>query len=195
MDASTNENPHPDELSAGAAGLPRLWIGYVLGAATLVAEMVAIELHPELAKGGSLNLPLYLFLALFVGWIYWLVCVYQFHQVMARIPGWRHPISPGRAVGFHFIPFYNLYWVFRWPAEIARFVNVRMQKPLMKPYLVGAAVFAAVLVRLVLEPGLGLILLFIAASYISECLKRALALPPPEAGAPPGRSESPHEEQ
>lgn len=195
MDASTNENPHPGELPAGAAGLPRLWIGYLLGVATLAAEMVAVELHPELAKGGSLNLPLYLFLALFVGWVYWLVCVYQIHQVMARIPGWRHPISPGRAVGFHFIPLYNLYWVFHWPAEIARFVNVRVRKPLMKPYVVGAAVFAAVLVRLVLEPGLGLILLFIAASYISECLKRALALPPAEARALPEDSGSRHEEK
>jgi hypothetical protein len=186
MAASTNENPQQGAMPAGAAALPRIWVGYLLGLATLVAELVAVELHPEFAKGGNPIPPLYLFLALFVGWVYWLVCVYQFHQVLARIPGWQHPISPGRAVGFHFIPFYNLYWVFRWPAEIARFVNLRMQKPFMRPQVVGAAVFAAVLVRLVLDPGLGLILLFVAASYISQCLKRAMALPAPGAA---GRQE------
>jgi hypothetical protein len=180
-------------MPAGAAALPRIWIGYLLGAATLAAELVAVELHPEFVKGENPILPLYLFLALFVGWVYWLVCVYQFHQVLARIPGWRHPISPGRAVAFHFIPFYNLYWVFHWPAEIARFVNVRMQKPFMKPQVVGAAVFAAVLVRLILDPGLGLILLFVAASYISQCLKRAMALPPPRASMTTEDSESAHE--
>jgi hypothetical protein len=182
MEPSTNESPQLHERPAGGAGLPRIWVGYLFGVATLIAELAAVALHPEFAKGENPIPPLYLFLALFVGWIYWLVCVYQIHEVMARIPGWRHPISPGRAVGFHFIPLYNLYWVFHWPAEIARFVNWRTQKPVMKPQVVGAAVFAAVLVRLVLDAGLGLILLFVAASYISECLKKAFAMPLPGSG-------------
>jgi len=188
MDTPANANPH--SVLPAVPGLPRIWIGYLLGVATLVAETIAFEMHPEFAKGENPIPPLYLFLALFVGWIYWLVCVYQIHQVMARIPGWRHPISPARAVGFHFIPLYNLYWVFRWPAEIARFVNARVQRPFMKPHVVGAAVFAAILVRLLLDPGLGLILLFVAASYISQCLKLALAIPPPAAPAQPASESS-----
>ncbi len=41
---------------------PRIWIGYLLGVATLIAEMIAITLHPELAKEPLLIPPLYLFL-------------------------------------------------------------------------------------------------------------------------------------
>jgi hypothetical protein len=174
------------ERSVGAAKLPQLpliWIGYLLGIATIVAEFVALSLHPELAKEGGIP-PLYLFLVSFVGGVYWLVCVYGYHVVMAQVPGWKHPISPAKAVGFHFIPFYNLYWVFKWPQEIARFVNGRLQQPVMKPVAVGVAVLAALILR-ILDPGFGLILLFFPMSYLSECLRRAFAAPHNPPGAWP----------
>lgn len=177
MNFSHQQMPARAALSDALPPLPRIWVGYLLGIATIVAEFVAVTLHPEMAKVGAIP-PLYLFLAVFVGGVYWLVCVYQYHVVMARMPGWKHPISPARAVGYHFLPIYNLYWVFKWPQEIARFVNWRLQRPLMKPQAVGLGVFAAFVVRFVIDPGLGLILLFVAAAYVSECLRRALAAPP-----------------
>lgn len=153
-----------------------------MGIATMVAEIVAVQLHPELAKGPAVIPPLYFFLAVFIGGVYWLVCVHQYHVVMNRIPGWKHPISPARAVGFHFIPIYNFYWVFKWPQEIAKFVNWRLGRPLMKPQMVGLSVLAAFVVRFVVDPGLGLILLFVAASYVSVCLRYALLSPHETAG-------------
>jgi hypothetical protein len=177
MEFWNGENVPREAEPAALPHLPQVWIGYLFGVATIVAEIVAVELHPELAKGGFNIPPLYLFLSAFVGGVYWLVCVYQYHVMLAHIPGWKHPISPGRAVGFHFLPVYNFYWVFKWPQEIARFVNWRLQKPLMKPQSVGIAVFAAFIVRLLLDPGLGLILLFVAFSHVSACLRRALASP------------------
>jgi len=188
MDHLTNEK-WPGNGLPGPAPLPRIWIGYLLGVATLVAEVTAVILHPDFAKGENPIPPLYLFLAIFVGWVYWLVCVHQFHVVMAQVPGWKHPISPARAVGFHFIPLYNFYWVFVWPVEIARFVNWRTQKPLMKPQVVGAAVFGALVVRVLLDVGMGLILLFVAASYISRCLQIAFAAPPLPAQEQPSVAE------
>jgi hypothetical protein len=97
---------------------------------------------------------------------------------MQHVPGWKHPISPARAVGFHFIPIYNLYWVVKWPQEIARFVKWRFKGPVMKPQMVGLMVLAAFVMRFLFDPGLGLILFFLAASYVSGCLRRAFALPP-----------------
>jgi hypothetical protein len=176
MEFSNDETPSR-EAQLAAPPLPRVWIGYLLGVVTILAEIIAVQMHPELAKGGFTIPPLYLFLSAFVGGVYWLVCVYQYHAVLAHVPGWNHPISPARAVGFHFLPLYNLYWVFKWPQEIARFVNWRLRKPVMKPQAVGIAVFTAFIVRLLLDPGLGLILLFVAFSHVSECLRRALASP------------------
>jgi hypothetical protein len=167
--------------SLTTAHLPIVWIGYVLGVATIIAEYVAISLHPELEKPGAIP-PLYFFLVSFIGGVYWLVCIHRIHVVLAHIPGWKHPISPPRAVGFHFIPFYQFYWIFKWPREIANFVNTRLRQPIMKPVAVGVAILAALLLR-VLDPGFGLILLFFPISYVSECVRRAIAaqnLPPTE---------------
>jgi hypothetical protein len=175
MNPSETGAQEPENQTASTPRLPVIWVGYVLGAATIIAEFVAVELHPELAKEGGIP-PLYLFLVSFVGGVYWLVCIYRIHVVMAHAPGWKHPISPARAVGFHFIPFYNLYWVFKWPSEIAVLVNRRLGQRAMKPVAVGAATVAALFLR-ILDPGFGLILLFFPLSYVSECIRRAFAAP------------------
>ncbi len=187
MTLSDADSREPGSQAAQLPQLPILWIGYLLGVVTIVAEFAALSFHPELAKEGGIP-PLYLFLASFVGGVYWLVCIYQIHVVMAHVPGWRHPISPARAVGFHFIPFYQFYWIFKWPREIANFVNPRLREPVMKPVAVGVAILAALLLR-ILDPGFGLILLFFPMSYVSECLRRAFAAPQAGFGtAPPAAS-------
>jgi Domain of unknown function (DUF4328) len=180
-DTDNPESTRPPAVPSPLPPLPMIWIGYLLGVATIIAEFVAVSLNPELAKAGGIP-PLYLFLVSFVGGVYWFVCIYRYHVILAMVPGWKHPISPARAVGFHFIPFYNLYWVFKWPIEIARFVNFRLRTTMMRPTPVGVAVLGALILR-VFDPGFGLILLFFPLSYISECMRRALAAPtfPPPA--------------
>jgi hypothetical protein len=183
MDFSRGDLPAREGESANLPALPRIWIGYLLGIATMAAEFVAVSLHPELtkapdlAKGEFAIPPLYLFLTGFVGGVYWLVCIYRIHVVMARVPGWKHPISPARAAGFHFIPIYFLYWIFKWPLEIARFVNGRLRRPLMKPVTIGVAILLALVMHF-FDPGFGLILMFLPLSYVSQCVKQALAEPP-----------------
>jgi hypothetical protein len=164
--------------------LPRIWIGYLLGFATLIAEMVAVTLHPELAKEPLLIPPLYLFLANFVSLVYWLVCVYEYHVVLALATAGAYPLKPVRAAWFHLIPIYGLYWVYKWPREVARFVNSRLPTPLMRPERTGLAVFLAFAVFLVLDRGVGMILLFWAASHLSRCLRYVLA---PRPASPAGQ--------
>jgi hypothetical protein len=186
MDSSPNYLPTERSQPGELPPLPQLWIGYLIGFANIVAEFVYVSRNPEMAKTPFQIPPLYLFILIFIGWVYWLVCVYRFHVVMQHVPGWQHPISPARAVGFHFLPFYNLYWFFKWPKEIARFVNWRFGQPVMRAPWVGLVFFAAYVLRFLLDPGLGLVLLCLTASYVSGWLLRAFALPPmPAASAPP----------
>ena len=190
MDVSPNESSGQQMQPQTLPPLPQLWVGYLLGLATVVAELIEGSNHASDPPPTDFPIPnLYLFLLMFVGGVYWLVCVYRYHVVMQHVPGWKHPISPARAVGFHFIPFYNLYWVFKWPQEIARFVNWRFSQPVMKPQMVGLMVFAAFLMRFLFDPGLGLILLFLATSYVSGCLRRAFALPQLPTAMPPPSTE------
>jgi len=157
---------------------PRMWIGYLLGVATLIAEIVAITLHPELAKEPLLIPPLYLFLANFICLVYWLVCVYEFHVVLAQVTAGDYPITPVRAAWFHLIPLYGLYWVFKWPRQLAWFINGRLESPLVKPDRTGLLVFLAFIAFLFLDRGFGMILLFWTASYLSRCLRFALSARP-----------------
>jgi hypothetical protein len=186
MDWSGGESQEQRSEPRALPPLPRIWIGYLLGVATIIAEMIAVTLHPELAKEPLLIPPLYLFLANFISLIYWLVCVYEYHVVLAQATAAAYPIKPLRAAWFHLIPIYGLYWVFKWPRELARFVNGRLEGPLMRPDRTGLAVFIAFAVFLALDRGLGMILLFWAASYLSRCLRYSLAArPAPPGGQPP----------
>jgi hypothetical protein len=110
--------------------------------------------------------------------------VYEYHVVLLQVTAGAYPIKPLRAAWFHLIPIYGLYWVFKWPRELARFVNSRLQAPLMRPDRTGLLVFAAFAAFLVLDRGLGMILLFWTASYLSRCLRYALAARPATPGGP-----------
>src|SRR6266436_2230439 len=68
MENSNEESPVAQIPPGQLPHLPQIWIGYLLGIATLAAEFVAVSFHPELAKGEDAIPPLYLFLAIFVGW-------------------------------------------------------------------------------------------------------------------------------
>ena len=164
---------------------PRIWVGYLLGVATLIAEIVAVTLHPELAREPLTIPPLYLFLANFISLVYWLVCVYEFHVVLMQASAGTYSIKPLRAAWFHLIPIYSLYWVFKWPRELSRFVNARLGTPLMSPGRTGFAVLVAFAVFLMLSHGFGTIALFWAASYLSRCLRHALSAGPQSPGGPP----------
>jgi hypothetical protein len=160
------------------ARLPKIWIGYVLAFATLIGEVIAVARNPELAKGTQIAVPpLEIYLPAFVGLVYWLVCVHRYHVVLANVPGWKHPISPARAVWFHFIPIFMIYWVFRWPGAIADFVNERLQAKVMNKWSVGVCFLASLLCRLFVDASLHVALLFFACTHISGFLHRALAAP------------------
>ena len=52
--------------------------------------------------------------------IAWCVWVYRIHREFREFTYASHPISPGRAVGFCFIPLFNLYWMVYMPYQLAK---------------------------------------------------------------------------
>jgi hypothetical protein len=178
---SSGSEQEPERLPvAPPVPMPKLWIGYLLALATFIGEIIAVSRHPEIVNTKELTFavpPLEIFLPVFVARAYWFVCVYRYHKILAAIPRYVHPISPAKAVGFHFIPFFNIYWVFAWPSAIADYVNARLGARLMKGWVLGAGFVAASLCQLLLNAGFGVALLFLATSYVSAFLSRALAIP------------------
>ncbi len=164
--------------------MPKLWIGYLLALATFIGEIVAVARHPEIlkasdsAKDAILEIPpLEIFLPSFVAHVFWLVCIYRYHRVLAAVPRYKHPISPARAVGFHFIPFFWPIWFFIWPKKIANFVNARFKLQLMRGWVFGVGAIGALLCQVFLDPGIGIALLFVSTGYVGGFLARALSIP------------------
>ena len=108
-DTELPESARPPAAPAAAAvpPLPMIWIGYLLGVATIIAEFVAVSLDPELAKQGGIP-PLYLFLVSFVGGVYWFVCIYRYHVILAIVTGRKYPISAGARGGISLHPVLQL---------------------------------------------------------------------------------------
>lgn len=180
---SSQEPLPPESDSLPAASLPpmpKLWIGYLLAFVTFVGEIIAVSRHPEVFNAKEIKFdipPLEIFLPAFVTRVYWFVCIYRYHKILAAVPRYAHPISAGRAVGFHFIPFFNVFWIFHWPAAMAEFVNARLRAPVMRGWALGIGILGAFLCQIFLDAGFGAALLFLVTSNLERFLKRALSVP------------------
>jgi hypothetical protein len=147
----------------------KMWVGYIFALAFLVAEIAEVIADPD---GGVTLLDQVIVLG---GWLYWLFCVRQLHEILANATNGSYPITPGKAFGHHFIPFYNFYWVVKWPYEMAKFVNHRSPSQRMSKWA-GLFVLASILLRLLVDGALGLAVMFSVGIYLSRRLARALAV-------------------
>jgi len=72
-------------------------------------------------KHSAALFPVWFYLTIGIYWLFWLHRTYR--DIRAHAPGVT-TITPGKAVGFLFIPFFNIYWFFRvvidFPRAIAR---------------------------------------------------------------------------
>ena len=175
----------PDSLEEVPAksSLAWVWIGFLFAVAFLIQELLALflEMDESLAH-------LLLVLIAISGWIYWLFCVSRFHKILGEVSRNQYPISTFEAVGKHFIPFYNLVWVFRWPVAISEYLNRRGRVQMVSGNLLGVALLVSLLTSRFFDGGIGLIGTFSVGMYISAKLRRHLEaikgsspemLPPP----------------
>jgi len=159
--------------------LPRLQFGFALVAFVFVSQIVwgaQRALHPYLREAGGYAAAATIMGELFLG-AYLLYCISVYHHAVSQVEGWRHPITPRRAVRFHFIPVFNIYWNYKWPGELARFVNWRTQRRRMSGVLVGTVVLLGFLVGGLLDASLGAVIVLCAFAYVSRCLRDAFAAP------------------
>jgi hypothetical protein len=152
--------------------LRKTWIGFALALALLVVEVLSV------GAGDSPGLSLALVVLSLAGAIYWLTCIQRFHtilrQISPRVAGEpTYPITPGQAVGYHFIPFYNLFWLFKWPMTLTSFLQENSKVRMMPGPLLGLLAFLGVLGRLA-DGAIGLAVLFVVVAYISGKLRQAV---------------------
>jgi len=148
-----------------AAALPPVWPGFVLAAVYLVAEL-AEDLIP-------LEAPISMVVG-FLGVAYWLAWVYFSHQALRDHTAGQYPISPRRAAFLHFIPFYNLGWMFRWPEQLSRYLNEQRPGSMVHGLWVGPFILVGFITTRVVDGALGLSVMFGVAAYVGRCLRQYL---------------------
>ena len=161
-------------MDVASLGFPNLAIGYVLAALTFLASLgLTLKHDPKQLYFMGLTV-IFLFIG---GLVCFCVCIYKIHKVLFTMADQCYPISPGRAVGFGFVPFYNLYWIFKWPGEIIRFVRARSGIAAWNVWVPGAVLLLSSFAGRVVG-GLGLLLDFLVLSYLVRILKQSLDVTP-----------------
>jgi hypothetical protein len=159
-----------DELPAKSS-LPWVWFGFIFPIAFLLEETLGIVLELE----ESLT-TLILILIGVSGWIFWMACVHRFHKILQEMSRNQYPISPAEAVWKHFIPFYNLVWLFRWPTNIAEYMNQRGRVKMVSGNLLGLILLLCALTTRFFDGGIGLIGTFCVGMYLWAKFRRHMEL-------------------
>lgn len=158
--------PEPPMESVPKSSFPWVWLGFMFALAFIILETLwlVLELEEKQVDGG-------LTLIAIGGFVYWLVCIHRLHKILVELKrGYPYPITGAEAVGKHFIPFYNIYWVFKWPSVMASYINERGRVRMVPGFLVGLMLFLSLLLRY-FDGGVGLAMLFGTTAYISSKLK------------------------
>lgn len=176
--------------------LPHMWIGFIFAMAFFVAEIIEVVRGHE---GSEVTLPT--LLVGIAGWIYWLFCVYRLHKVLEDMTRGSYQNTPGWAVGGHFLPFYNFYWLFKWPSDFSSFLNSRGEAARMiSGALVGIALLVSVLLLRLVDGAIGLAAIFGIGVYLNQKLGDYTAelrqrLPEMQPPPPDFNSFRPHQNQ
>jgi hypothetical protein len=153
---------------------PKIWPGYILGALFLILEVAVTIMIPQADQPKFLAWGILLSL---IGLVYWCICLYKIHKVIFMMADNCYPISPGRAVGFGFVPIYNLYWIFKWSGEVINFVKTRSGIKTEKPWAIGLLLLISGMAGRI-DGTLWFLIDFGVLSYLVRLLKRSLTANP-----------------
>jgi hypothetical protein len=159
-----------EELPAKSS-LPWVWFGFLFVAAFIIEETVMVAFELDQSMGSA-----WLILIGLAGWIYWLFCVSRFHRILGEISRNQYPIGSAEAAWKHIIPFYNLVWIFRWPAAMSDYLNQRERVKMVSGNLLGLFLLISALVSRFLDGGIGLTGTFVVGMYMSAKLRKHVEL-------------------
>ena len=163
----------PDALQElpARSSLPWVWFGFLFVVAFVAEEtlVVVLELDTEVAT-------IVLVVIALAGYFYWLYCVSRFNNILREVSRNHYPITGAEAAWKHFIPFYNLVWVFRWPAAMSDYLNGRGRVKMVSGNLLGVILLTSLLTSRFFDAGVGLAGMYLVGMYISAKLSRHVEL-------------------
>jgi len=150
---------------------PKIRPGYMMGSVYLIFEILKIIIGPMVA------VTIALVAIMLMGLLYWCISLHKLHQNILKMADNQYPISAAQAVGFQFIPFYNFYWIFKWPKEVIDFINTRDKSRRLNTWLPGLVLLLSSMLSFFIG-AIGFIGSFSVLWYLINSLKRSLAVQP-----------------
>lgn len=149
------------------AKLPLMWIGYFI-----VAICIILDLTPPIKEMGLKYSP-----GSIMGVIYWLICVYQIHEVLIEEDN-SYPIKPAKGALYNLIPIFNLYWIFKWPFHLGKFVNERRLSSKRSTILEMSGIFLLIAIAAgrALGAAIGLAIIFTTGVYFNREVRSVIGL-------------------
>jgi hypothetical protein len=155
------------EPTSKQAKLPLMWVGYIIAAISFIVDLVmeVVGMDFKYSPVGIL------------GMIYWLLCVYRIHEVLIEEDN-SYPITPAKAVWYHLIPFFNFYWIFKWPFQLGKFVNERRLASKRSTLLEISGIFliVAIIAGRAIGAVIGLAILFTIGIYFNREIRSVIGL-------------------
>jgi hypothetical protein len=140
-------------------------VGFLFAGAFLIIEVLFVVLDLDEA-----SIDVFLRLILFGGGIYYLVCVYQIHKILNELARGHYQFSPIGAALRHFIPFFNIYWLFKWPMEASEYLQSKGRVRIISGAVIGLLLLLSMLLRFV-DGAIGLAVTFGVVMYVSNKVK------------------------
>ena len=105
--------------------------------------------------------------------IYALVLIYKLHKIIIVHADNKFHVTPSRAVAYHFLPFYNFYWFFKWPNEIAKYL-AKISNVKMYGWIVGVGIILYAGITSEVDVYAGILIYYSVLYYVSNRMKKAL---------------------
>ena len=153
---------------------PWVWVGFLFAFAFFVVEVAFVvatfDWEQEVATEDP-RLTVALALLSLPGIIYWMYCVYRLHKILAEMTHGRYPNTPGETALKHLLPFYNLYWIFKWPGEFSDYLNSRGRVKIISGAALGVLLLLGLIIFRLFDGAIGMAWLFGVTIFMSSKLK------------------------
>lgn len=148
---------------------PKVWVGYIF--ALIISIQKGLPLMEEQRfQATYLTNIIYL---VSVG--YWIFCVFRIHDILRRATLCKYHIREAEAAFYHLIPFYNIYWIIKWPIELSKYLRGRGNVRIIPGLYLGLGLLISSIASLYYT-GIGLAIMYTIIFYIANKLKNDIEL-------------------
>ena len=143
--------------------VPKFFIAYFIILIFFIVEVYEGGVLYSLNQEGIQSTTL--FLVYNIGLLSWFLLIYQIHKYLKYISCSKYPISGGKVVVLSLVSGFNFYWFFKWPYEMAQFVNEHSNYKIKFKFIPGFIFIVGFFVG-VEHGGFGLVILIGLTNYL-----------------------------